>query len=266
MLVALAGSSCRLSHFLVVEDCAQKIPRNTENQAMKRSQCVRGLFIGLAISYFSLQPARAYSDRAIGDAEALLRVTTVRFSSGEVTAADLALAQYFLAEMKYRAGQMTGSAFCEAAKPYLTVISGDFEEETGQAGAKAKWQAAIASMTSSATDCNRAVAITGALLLGEREQAVTADDVHQAELLVDKLKDGVEEGTATRGDLEQAKFDLLTVQHARGLITDKQYCASGLGELQTIADATSADAQIGQSSLQDVIRTKRALYKFLAAC
>lgn len=233
---------------------------------MKRSHCVRGLLVGLMIGYLSLQPAGAYSDRAIGDADALLRVTTVRYSAGEVTAADLALAQYFLAEMKYRAGQMTESAFCAAAKPYLTAISGDFEEEPGQAGAKAKWQAVIGAMTSSTADCNRAVAITGTLLFGEREQAVTADDVHQAELLVDKLKDGVEEGTATQSDLEQAKFDLLTVQHARGLVTDKQYCVSGLGELQTIADATSADAQMGQSSLQDVIRTKRALYKFLTAC
>ena len=233
---------------------------------MKRWQCVCGLLIGLATSYLSLEPAGAYSDRAIGDAQALLKVTTVRFSVGEVTTADLALAQYFLAEMKYRAGQMTGSAFCARAKPYLTAISADFEEEAGQAGAKARWQAAIAAMTSSDTDCNRAVAITGVLLFGESEQAVTADDVHRAELLVDSLKDKVDDGTATQSDLEQAKFDLLTIQHGRGLVTDKQYCERGVPELQAIADATAADAQMGQASLQDIIRTKRALYKFLAAC
>lgn len=186
---------------------------------MNRPRYLLGLLAALLAGCPFIGGARAYTAEAVADGDALLRTTNVRYSAGEVTGGDLALVQYFVLDMKYRAGQVTRAAFCPSAKPYLTTIANDPEAANGKAGEAATWREAIAAMTSSSAGCDRAVSAADAWVYGEAQSP--AGDVKSAEERVKSFEQRVDMGTAAVGDLEQAKFDLLTARHDGKRITDK---------------------------------------------
>jgi hypothetical protein len=73
--------------------------------------------------------ASGYSEEAVNDAEDLLRQAKARFSIGEVTRTDVAQAEYHLLEMKYEAGWMPKTDYCQQALPILEVQGNGLVEE-----------------------------------------------------------------------------------------------------------------------------------------
>jgi hypothetical protein len=233
---------------------------------MNGSRSILGLAFLLVSTLTFISSAQAFSVEAVKSADEILKETVARYNAGEVLAEDVALARYYLLDMKYHAGQTTRSAFCRSAKADLQTIADAFEEQDGQAGEKVKWQNAIAKITSTAAGCEGAITITEALLYGVRERPYTADDVRAAEDLAKAVKERAAMGQVTQRDVAQANYGLLEARYGAKLITRKAYCDAGVPSLQAISNAIFEESRVGQSSLQDVISTKRALYRLKAMC
>ena len=71
--------------------------------------------------------AHAYSREAIEDARSLARVTMNQFQLGTASRADVALAQYNVLTMEYRARLITRADYCGPAQAYLQTISAQFD-------------------------------------------------------------------------------------------------------------------------------------------
>jgi hypothetical protein len=219
------------------------------------------LFAATAMGVMFAQVAHAYSPEAVQDATKLLRSTENRFQAGEVAAGDVALAQYYLLDMKYRAGYVKRAAFCQGIKSYLPAIAAAREEQGQQADQKTRRQQPT---KSTAAACTQAVARVSALIYGPDDHASSA--VEDAEQIVERTEQQYAAGTADERDLAQARYALLAARHGRKLVSDKQYCVTGLTYLKRIADLTVDAAQVGQSSLQDLISAKHAAYELQARC
>jgi hypothetical protein len=68
-------------------------------------------------------PARAADDDAVKDAQNLVDIVKHQFESGLVFRTDLALAEGFLLEMKFRAKQLTRKAYCNDALANLRLMA-----------------------------------------------------------------------------------------------------------------------------------------------
>jgi hypothetical protein len=73
--------------------------------------------------------AHAYSDKAVADAEELLKRVKARFDVGEVTRTDVAQTEWHLLNMKYLAGQLAKRDYCEQGLPVLELEGQGLEEE-----------------------------------------------------------------------------------------------------------------------------------------
>jgi hypothetical protein len=74
----------------------------------------RVLLVPVAV-VLSATAAAAFSAAAVKSAQELVKQTTERFAVGEVLRADVELAQYYLLDMKYRAGQISARPFARTS-------------------------------------------------------------------------------------------------------------------------------------------------------
>jgi outer membrane protein TolC len=66
--------------------------------------------------------ALAFTAEAVKEAEELLALAKDRFNDASATKAEVAEAEYYLLEMKFKAGLIPRSAYCQAAIPALQVM------------------------------------------------------------------------------------------------------------------------------------------------
>jgi hypothetical protein len=214
----------------------------------------------------SATAAYAYSQEAVTDAQALLQKTTARSSYGEASAADVAVARYYLLEMEFQARQISRPDYCQSAKADLATIANSFEEQEGQVGQKKKWLDEIAIMDASPAGCDRAVATTNALLFGETEHPYTQAAVDDAQEQAKSAVESFNAGAITKADAAQAQYDLLEIKYGAKQIDRPTYCRLGLPLVQTVDDGIEQDVLVGQSTLEELIAAKRDLYKVKALC
>jgi histidine ammonia-lyase len=77
---------------------------------------------GLAI-IVGAASANAFSDAAVKDAEDLLDRTKRALEMGMGNQSDVALAEYNVIDMQYKAGQITHAKYCQSALPVLRIIA-----------------------------------------------------------------------------------------------------------------------------------------------
>jgi len=58
--------------------------------------------------------AFAYSDDAVKEAEQLVELVTAQFNRGTAKQTDVEEAQYYLLEMRYRAGKISRATYCQS--------------------------------------------------------------------------------------------------------------------------------------------------------
>jgi hypothetical protein len=232
---------------------------------MKIRSMLRLAVAGLAL-LMSAAAARAFSDDAVKDAQKLVDFTNNRFQAGTARQSDVAVARYNLLYMRLRAGQLSHAAFCRAAKPELQRAADRPEEPAGQAGEKPKWQREVAAMMSSPAACDRAVATANALLFGFEDRAYSPDEVKAAEDRANLMEQRVATGTASRRDAVRAHYDVLAAKYGAKLIPRKEYCDEGLPDLHAIVDMVERRLQSGDSNQEDVIVSRRDVFRLEALC
>jgi outer membrane protein TolC len=83
----------------------------------------------------SASTAFAYSDEAVEEAEKLVGLARQRLNSGYGSRTDLAVAEYYLLEMKYRAGHISRATYCksgvQALKVQRDLFQNQFQAGTG---------------------------------------------------------------------------------------------------------------------------------------
>jgi hypothetical protein len=210
--------------------------------------------------------AHAYSDEAVKDAEKLVKTTSVRFSVGEVTDADMALARYHLETMKYHAQQVAWKPYCSTAKAQFTVMAKSADDEAMRTGLK-PFADKIAVMSDTQSACALAIAALDVFLFGAESDHPSADDVKQAAQAVDDAAKRLREGEVSKVDLARAKADLLAMTFAAREMSRSAYCKSDAPALlRAVATGTDEEAAMGQRGLQDVIGAKRRLFAVKTLC
>jgi hypothetical protein len=210
--------------------------------------------------------AQAFSDEAVQDAEALLKTTEAQTGSGHLDNADVALARYYLLEMKYKAGNISPNSFCQAAQPNLQIVAKAFEGPDGHVGEKKEWQNEIATMNSSQSTCEKATNSAGILLFGETKNSSPEETLKSAQDFAAKTNDDFVTGEATKLDVAQAQHELLDARYHAGQLSRGTYCQSGTTELQDIASGIEEEQAAGQITLQDEIAAKRYVFRSKAVC
>jgi hypothetical protein len=208
--------------------------------------------------------AQAYSDEAVQDAQALLNSLTPPGVNlgGDV---DVALARYYLLEMRYKAGQIAVGDFCSSAAPALKDLAEAYKASEDESGDLKHWRHEIAVMRDSRTMCEQA-AKTAALLLYGDNGTTESLSVKDAEERVAQTQDRGAVGEATKADVAQAQFDLAEAKFRAGQISRDAYCQSAVPNLQTIELQVQEESLSAPVTLQDVISAKRTLYKIKALC
>jgi len=86
---------------------------------MKASRSMHKLAAAASATLMFAATAHGYSDAAVKDAEQLLEKVTRDVANGYGKASDRLLAEYYLLEMKYKAGRIRRSKFCDSVMPIL---------------------------------------------------------------------------------------------------------------------------------------------------
>jgi len=86
---------------------------------MKASRSVHKIAAAAVATLMFAATAHGYSDAAVKDAEQLLEKVTHDEAVGYGKASDRLLANYYLLEMKYKAGQIRRSKYCDSVMPIL---------------------------------------------------------------------------------------------------------------------------------------------------
>lgn len=224
------------------------------------------LTTSIVVALVSASGAHAYSGDAIRDAKETLRVTTARFSAGEVLKPDAALARYNLLEMQFKAGKLDAASFCKSARPELQTIADGFDPPDGKADDKTKWLAAIAGMDRNRAGCRDASAMADRLLFGELPSDYSDKALNAARVFVVTTAQREDADEVTPVDAAAAQYAVLEIKHGAKKIPQTAYCQTAVPMLSGIADSTEEEARIGQRELKQVIAARRRLDAATAQC
>jgi hypothetical protein len=121
-------------------------------------------------------------------------------------------------------------------------------------------------MMSSPAACDRAATTANALLFGFVDRAFSPNEVAQAEDRAKLMEQRVATGTASRRDAARAQYDVLAAKYGAKLIPRKAYCDEGLPELRAIVDMDEQRVRTGDSNVEDVIVSRRDVFRLEAIC
>jgi tetratricopeptide (TPR) repeat protein len=254
----------------IVHQRSLTMPHRSADQKNKNenyaSSPIAGLAVGLVAVLAASSAAQAYSNTAVQAASEILKTVEVRFQVGEVLKSDVELATYNLADMRYRASQISETEFCKTAQPHLKAVVEAFDEAEGRAGEKKKWLDEIASMGASPSQCRQAVATADRLLFGASSPDVAESALKNAvEAQIEtELRFGA--GEISSVDRDKASYRVLEVKFAEKKIAQATYCQTGVPALLTISTGTEYEGRVGQRSLRDVIAAKRAFFAAETLC
>ena len=207
--------------------------------------------------------AWAYSDEAIADGETLLKTLQYRATFGEVTWQDLAIARFYLLELKLGAGKLAEPAFCAQAQAELRTMIGADGDEVTKAGLAGR-EAQVEAMNGSTGLCRQAVTAVDTFLFGPDG---SRRKVEEAEKTLAETRQKFRTGDAEQVDVTRAEADLFEAQYASGKSTRAAYCASGQKDtLAHLTQLTEQLAQVGQAGLLERIAAKRRYWSFKALC
>jgi len=210
--------------------------------------------------------AQAFSDKAVSDAQRLADFTTKLNQGGTASQSQLAQARYNLLYMRLRAGQLAHAEFCKDAKPELTIVADQFEEDDGQMGLKQKWQREIAAMTASPAACDRAAVTAEAAVFGSVDRVYSPEEARGAEKRAKLVEQRVAAGTMSHREAVLAQYEALAARYGAKEISLKAYCDGGLPKLQSLADEADDDLKAGRVSIENAILTRRNVYRLEATC
>ncbi|HTR83553.1 MAG TPA: hypothetical protein VMI56_03675 [Reyranella sp.] len=203
--------------------------------------------------------ALAQSDEAIADGETLLKTLQIRVSVGEVWPQDLAIARFYLLELRRAAGKLPEAAFCEQAQAELRIASTIEGDEVTKAGLIERKEA-IEAMTRSPELCKQSIAAIDAFLFDSGEPPPTPEAVAEA-------RNKYRTGDIDRSTLLDLEAGLAEAQVAAGKLTREAYCASGQrATLGQLVDSVEQRASVGQAGLLERLAAKRRLWAFRALC
>lgn len=113
-----------------------------------------------------------------------------------------------------------------------------------------------------------AVCIVGATLLVQANNAFafSADAVADAEKLIASTADRYKKGEVTATDVAQAEAYLLDMKLEAGLITNTDYCAGVLPQLQAVLNGITREASVGQRTTAEIIAAQRELHRVRSRC
>lgn len=192
-------------------------------------------------------PAGAYSNAAVKDAQALLKIQTARFQVGELYGSDLDLAKYYVLEMRFRAGELSERSFCGQAKALLEGTTDTPKDAADHPDWRQELAAQLGAMTTSTAKCRVAVAAMARIVFGDSEQPYSADALKSAEAAADK-------------------YAVLALKLEGRLVSSKAYCREAVPLLAEIRKQIDDEAAIGQRGLGDMIGARRVFYEAEARC
>jgi hypothetical protein len=219
----------------------------------------------------------AYSDQAITDAEAAVEQARKRFDFGEIDSGDMAIVLYNSLEMKLRAGTITHSSFCTAAKSHLQAMAETkkFDEEddddTNSQRVQidpAQLKQQIEKMTETSAMCRLVTETADAILFRERDyHGSFVDALKDAATRLEQTRDRYKVGEVTRSDVAGAQAELLELQYNANELSLAAYCASPmLATLNQLLQGVESEAAVGQRTIGEVLATRRRLYRFKTVC